>query len=71
MPQLTAALLSVGRMNSRVATAMLHGASMFSSWWKSGSATGGAARSASFTKAARRAVASSSRTWSRLSNTRT
>ena len=70
MPQLTDALVSVGRMELRVATATEEGSSMLDLWWKSGSTTGGAARSAPPTVARRSASADSDAGISALSNTR-
>ena len=49
IPQLTLADVSVGRIVSSVATATEEGSSILDLWWKSGSTTGGAARSASAT----------------------
>ena len=46
IPQLTDAEVNVGRMVSTVATATEEGSSIVDLWWKSGSTTGGAARSA-------------------------
>src|SRR5258708_32839540 len=59
MPQLTDALVRVGRMESRVATATEDGTSILDLWGKSGSTTGGAARSAPSTVARRAASADS------------
>ena len=70
MPQFTDALVRVGRMELRVATATEEGSSMLDLWWKSGRTTGGAARSAPPTVARRSASADSDAGISALSNTR-
>src|SRR5437868_14495942 len=49
MPQLTEAEVRVGLTVPTVATATEEGNSIFDLWWKSGSTTGGAARSAAMT----------------------
>ena len=53
MPQFSEQQVNVGRIVSRVATAMLDGISLSSLRWKSGSTTAGAARSASCDAVAR------------------
>src|SRR6185312_8912452 len=50
IPQFTDELVSSGRTVPLVATATLDGSSIFDLWWKSGSTTGGAARSAPSTR---------------------
>ena len=47
IPQFTDELVRSGRTVEVVATATLEGSSIFDLWWKSGSTTGGAARSVS------------------------
>ena len=70
MPQFTDALVNAGRMVPLVATAMLEGISMSCLWWKSGSTTGGAARSTADTPRARVSRTSGSAGTSTLSKTR-
>src|SRR5579885_2006562 len=71
MPQLTDALVSTGLTVPSVATAMLDGISMLDLWWKSGSTTAGAARSASASAPSRYASAFGSAIAPSPSNTRT
>src|SRR5947207_6526157 len=70
MPQLTEAEVRVGRMVPTVATATDEGSSMVDLWWKSGSTTGGAARSASATWASSSASTCGSAGRAGPSNTR-
>src|ERR1022692_1523794 len=69
IPQFSAASVRVGRIAPLVATAMLDGISDFSLWQKSGSTTGGAARSVPSVPTPRRSIRPSSAGAAWLSNT--